>query len=340
MTAAESAAPPVSEGAPSTREPWREVARRNIATLSMVAVTFAVALFFAVATDAFFTLNNILNVLRQLAPLLVVSVAMTFVITTGQIDLSVGSILAFVSAASAVLLGQGYDSSLVIAAGLAAGAAIGALNGWFSAYQGIPSFIVTLAALSFVRGFALLLTGGFSIPIDADLFFIKIGRGQILGISVPALLAIAVALVGAVVLSRMRFGQYVTGIGANEESVRRAGVPTRRLKLAVMVISGMSAALAGMMIAGRLGSGSANSGVAFELGVIAAVVLGGTDLFGGRGTILGTVVGAFLITIVANGLVLLGVSPFLTPIITGVILLLALWVNERVFSRASGRTRR
>jgi simple sugar transport system permease protein len=328
------------EGAPSTRESPADVLRRNVATASMVAVTLAVTVFFGVTTDAFFTLNNILNVLRQLAPLLVVSVAMTYVITTGQIDLSVGSVLAFVSASSAVLLRAGYDSSIVVVLALAAGAVIGAVNGWFSAYQGIPSFIVTLAALSYVRGVALLLTGGFSIPIDPALFFLTVGRGQLLGVSVPGILSIGAALLGAVVLSRMRFGQYVTGIGANEESVRRAGVPTRRIKLAVMVISGMSAALAGMMIAGRLGSGSANAGVAFELTVIAAVVLGGTDLFGGRGTILGTVVGAFLITILANGLVLLGVSPFLTPIITGLILLGAVWVNQRVFSRSSGRKRR
>jgi simple sugar transport system permease protein len=324
------------EEAPATEESLADRARRNIQPLSMVGVGLAVALFFTFTTDVFLSGSNLANLGRQMAPTLVVAVAMTFVITSGQIDLSVGSIVALVSAVSAILLEDGLDSSLVIVIGLATGAGIGAINGWFSAYQKIPSFIVTLAALSFVRGFALLLTQGFSIPIPAELFFINIGRGRILGISVPTLLAIAAAILGALVLSRMRFGQYTTGIGANEESVRRAGVNTRRIKLEVLVLSGASAAVAGMMIAGRLGSGSANSAQAFELTVIAAVVLGGTDLFGGRGTIIGTIVGTFIIATLANGLVLMGVSPFLVPIITGLILLLAVWVNIRGFSRVSG----
>lgn len=340
MAVSEFAADAGSEHAPATREPFGDVLRRNVATLSMLAVTVVLALVFGLTTDAFFSVPNLLNVLRQVAPLLVIAVGMTFVITTGQIDLSVGSTLAFVSATSAVLLEAGWDSSIVIVIGLLAGSLIGAINGWFAAYQGIPSFIVTLAALSFVRGFALLMTGGFSVPIDSDLFFIQLGRGQVFGVSSLALIALATAIVGAVVLSRMRFGQYVTGIGANEESVRRAGVGTRRIKLAVLVLSGALAAVAGMMTAARLGSGSANSGIAFELTVIAAVVLGGTDLFGGRGTILGTVIGAFLITMVGNGLILLGMSPFLTPIVTGLILLLALWVNERGFSGLTGQSRR
>lgn len=326
-----STAPPEDEAGPSSKEPLRDQMWRNIATVSMVGVAIMVAAFFAVTTDTFMTTGNILNVLRQMAPTLVVAVAMTFVITTGQIDLSVGSIVAFVSALSAVLLDAGWDSSIVIIAALAAGAGLGAVNGWFSAYQGVPSFIVTLAALSFVRGFALLLTEGFSVPISSDLFFINIGRGRLLGVSVPSIIAVLAAILGAIVLSRMRFGQYVTGIGSNEESVRRAGVDTRRIKMGVMVLSGTAAAVAGMMIAGRLGSGSANSAVAFELTVIAAVVLGGTDLFGGKGTIVGSIVGTFITSVVANGLILMGVSPFLTQIVTGLILLLAVWVNLRGF---------
>ena len=318
---------------PSSKEPLSDALWRNIATVSMVGVAILGAVFFGFVTDTFMTAGNVLNVLRQMAPTLVVAVAMTFVITTGQIDLSVGSTVAFVSALSAVLLDGGWDSSIVIVVALAAGATVGAVNGWFAAYQGVPSFIVTLAALSFVRGFALLLTEGFSVPISRDTFFINIGRGQLFGISVPALIAVSAAILGAVVLSRMRFGQYVTGIGSNEESVRRSGVDTRRIKMAVLVISGMSAGVAGMMIAGRLGSGSANSAVAFELTVIAAVVLGGTDLFGGKGTIVGSIVGTFITATVANGLILMGVSPFFTQIVTGVILLLAVWVNLRGFAR-------
>lgn len=321
--------------APRTRESFKDVLWRNIATVLMVAVAFGVAATFSLATDSFLTTANLQNLLRQAAPLLIVASAMTLVITTGQIDLSVGSTLALSGAVAATLLQGGLDSSIVIVTVLAIGAMIGAVNGWFSAYQGVPSFIVTLGGLTAIRGVALLITEGFSIPISRDLFFITLGRGQIFGLFIPAVLAVAVWAVLAVLLSRMRFGQYVTGIGANAESVRRAGVNVRRIKLAVLVLSSMAAALAGMMVAARLGSGSANAGVAFELTAISAVVLGGTNLFGGKGTLVGTLVGTLIIAMVENGLILMGVSPFITPVITGVILVLAVWANAQGFGRLS-----
>ena len=303
--------------------------RTNKATVAMLGVTIALFAIFGLTAPNFLTFVNISNLATQVAITLIVAVAMTFVITTGQIDLSVGSTVAFVAAGTAGLLQAGWDSSLVIIAGLLAGLVWGLVNGWLSAYQHIPSFIVTLASLSVIRGLAQLWTQGFSVPIDKRLFVAKIGDATWLGFSVLAWIALATVVLGAVLLSRMRFGSYVNGIGAQEESVRRAGVNTQRIKMITLMLTGLAAGAAGILTAARLGSGSSNSGQGFELTVIAAVVLGGTNLFGGRGTVVGTIIGAVIIGMIANGLTLLGVSPFLAPIITGLVLIAAIWINLR-----------
>ncbi|MCZ2810973.1 MULTISPECIES: ABC transporter permease [unclassified Modestobacter] len=328
MTTTTTTAPP---GESATRlaqqQSWWE--RVNKATLVMAGVTLAVCVFFAVASDAFLTFANISNVATQVAPVVIIGVAMTFVITSGQIDLSVGSIVAFVSAVSAQLLQTGWDSSLVLIAGVLLGAGWGLVNGWFTAYAGIPAFIVTLATLSVIRGIALLTTEGFSVPIERSTFVAQLGTARWLGFSSSAWIALVCVVLGIVVLHRTRFGQYVIGIGSAEESVRRAGVNVRRIKMLALCLSGLAAGVAGLLIAARLGSGSANAAQGFELTVIAAVVIGGTSLFGGRGTVVGTLIGAILTGVIANGLTLMGVSPFLTPIITGTVLLAVIWVNLR-----------
>jgi simple sugar transport system permease protein len=305
---------------------WQQL---NKSTLLMAAVTSVVCLIFAATTDSFLTSGNLSNLATQIAPTLIVAVAMTFVITAGQIDLSVGSIVAFVAAMTAEMLHAGLDSSIAFIAAPSMGALWGLVNGWLSAYHSIPPFIVTLATMSVIRGIALLRTGGFSVPIPAHTAVHKLGSASWLGFSASAWIALLVCIVGAVALNRMRFGKYIIGIGSDAESIRRAGVNTKRILMCTLVLTGFTAGIAGLLIAARLGSGSANSAVGFELTVVTAVVLGGTDLFGGRGTVMGTVVGAVLTGAIANGLTLLGVSPFLTPIITGVVLLLAIWVNMR-----------
>lgn len=302
--------------------------------LSIAGFFVVVCVFFGLTTDAFLTAPNLLNLLRQSAPILIVAVAMTFVITTGGIDLSVGSILGLVNALCAIALAAGLPWPLAVVLMLALGAGIGAFNGFFIAYEGIPAFIVTLAGLSAIRGFALLLTEGYSVPIDSGLFFVEIGRGWLFGIPFPAIVALAVALAGYLALAHTPFGRYITGVGANEEAVRRSGINVRRIKLLAYMLTGTAAAAAGLVIAARLGSGSSNAGVMFELEVIAAVVLGGTNLFGGRGTIIGTILGALTIAVISNGLILSHISPFFTQIVTGAIILAAIWLNTRLLQRA------
>jgi simple sugar transport system permease protein len=262
---------------------------------------------------------------------MIVAVAMTFVITTAGIDLSVGSVLALVNALAAISLQAGLYWPLVVALMVGVGIVIGLIQGFFIAYGGIPAFIVTLAGLSSIRGTALLLTKGYSIPIDPQSPFNAIGRGWIFGLPMPAIIAVVVLALGFLVFNETTFGRYVTGVGANAEAVRRAGVDTKKITLAVYALSGLAAAMAGIIIAARLGSGSSNAGGGFELEVIAAVVLGGTSLFGGRGTMLGTMLGALTVAVIGNGLILYHMSPFLTPIIEGFIILMAIWLNFRLF---------
>ncbi len=315
-----------------TRRPWRNLFGRNAGVASITAFFVVCVIAFTLATGTFFTTGNLLNVLRQSAPLLIVAATMTLVITTGGIDLSVGSTLALVGALAAIALRAGMPGTVVLAGGLALGGIIGAINGYFIAFAGMPPFIVTLGTLSVVRGIALLITQGFSVPIENDGWFVELGRGRLLGIPTPALVAIAVLLTSWVALRHTRFGRYVVGVGTNAEGVRRAGVSVRNVTMKVYMLSGAAAALAGLITTARLGSGSSNQGVGFELAVIAAVVLGSTNLFGGSGTILGTLLGALTIAVIGNGLILINVSPFYTQIIQGAIMLLAIWLNTRIFA--------
>ena len=313
----------------------RRILHNHSGVVSIALFFIFCCVVFSLITNNFLSSTNWLNIVRQSAPLLIVATAMTLVITTGGIDLSVGSTLALVGALSAIALNYwGLPWPVVLVGGLVLGGLVGAINGFFIAYEGIPAFIVTLAMLAVVRGVALLITQGYSIPIPEDSLFAFMGRAWVIGIPMPALIAIIALAVGHIVLNHMRFGRYVTAIGANAEGARRSGINTKAVTLRVYVISGMAAALAGMIITARLGSGSSNQGEGFELQVIAAVVLGSTSLFGGFGTIIGTLLGAMSIAIIQNGLILSHISPFYTQIATGTIILLAIWLNTRILNPA------
>lgn len=300
--------------------------------LSIAVFFVACLVFFSATTDTFLTLGNILNVVRQAAPILVVAVAMTLVIITGGIDLSVGSQVALINAVAAIIIAMGFPWPVVVIGMIAFGALLGIAQGWFVAYQGIPAFIVTLAGLSILRGFALYLTQGYSIPIKDAPGFFWLGRGELLGMPVPALIAILMAAIGYVIIAYTKYGRQVVAVGSNLEAARRVGMPAKWIVASVYMVSGVACALAGLLIAARLGSGSSNAAVGFELQVIAAVVLGGTSLMGGRGSILGTVLGTLTIAVIGNGLILMHISPFFTQIVTGAIILVAIWLNTRIFT--------
>ncbi|MGE6740636.1 ABC transporter permease [Allorhizobium pseudoryzae] len=312
--------------------PVADFVAENAQVLSIAVFFFACMAFFTVTTDTFLTAGNLLNVVRQAAPILIVSVAMTLVIITGGIDLSVGSMVALINAVGAILLAAGYPWPLVLVAMLMLGGVLGLVQGWFIAYQGIPAFIVTLAGLSILRGVALYITQGYSVPIPDAPGFFYLGRGDLFGMPVPALIGIVVTVIGYVVLSSTRYGRRVVAVGSNLEAARRVGMPAKWILASVYLVAGVASAIAGLLIAARLGSGSSNAAVGFELQVVAAVVLGGTSLMGGRGTILGTVLGTMTIAVIGNGLILLHISPFFTQIVTGAIILAAIWLNTRIFT--------
>ncbi|GGL56959.1 ABC transporter permease [Sporolactobacillus putidus] len=309
----------------------------NKQLIGIFSVLILLSVFFSFSTSSFFTTGNMLNLLQQLAPNLIVVVIMTLVITTSGIDLSVGSILSLASALIAVLLSARWDSFFAFVFVLIVGAAVGLLNGYIISYLRIPPFIVTLASMIYVEGCALLITGGYSISISGSSWLMSLGGGELFTIPVSAIIAILIIIIGWIILTQTRFGTYIIGIGANEESVRRAGVNIKKIKLFTYMFSGMIAAFAGIIIATRLGSGSSNVGTGFEMDVIAAVVLGGTSLFGGIGTMLGSVIGVFLIGIINNGLTLMNVSPYIIQIIQGAVLLFAVIVNTYFFGRNKKR---
>src|SRR5690606_3492023 len=304
---------------------------KHFGVISISVVLVVLFVFFSLQTDNFLTTANLVNVARQIAPTVVVAMAMTFVITTGQIDLSVGSIVGLTAAALAIWASSG-NPLVALLLTLLVGLAIGMVNGALAAYGMLQSFIVTLAALTAIRGVALLITSGYSEPINSDLIR-PLAHGKMLGLYTPTWIAIAAVALAWYVFSQTRFGRYVIAVGSNAESLRRSGVDIRKVKMGVLALSGVAAALAGILTAARLSSGSPNSGTMFELEVITAVVLGGTSLMGGRGSVIGSAIGAVTLGVINNGLVQLRVDVYWVPIVQGLILVVAILLNTKLFSR-------
>jgi ribose transport system permease protein len=287
-----------------------------------------VTTFMVFASDNFLTGANLENIVRQVSINAIIAVGMTCVILTGGIDLSVGPVMALSGTVSAGLLVAGMPPPLAIGAGMAIGAGFGVGNGILVAYLQMPPIIVTLATMGIARGLGLLYTDGYPIAGLPD-WFAWFGRGTLLGVQVPILIMLVTYLLAWVMLQHTRMGRYVYAIGGNEEAVRLSGVRAARFKLAVYAISGFTAALAGLVLSSRLMSGQPNAGASFELDAIAAVVLGGASIAGGRGVILGTLVGAMLLGVLNNGLNMLGVSPYVQSVIKGGIILLAIFISRQ-----------
>ncbi len=290
----------------------------------------ALFLFFAITLrDSGFTNpNNLLNIVRQTAIIATMAVAMTFVIAAGQIDLSVGAVAGLSSVTTALTI-ERFGPVAGVAAGLLTGIAVGGANGLLVTRLVIPSFLVTLGMMGVARGLAMLITDTAPVPILDDAYNNIFGSGE-LG-PVPSLLIwiALVAMVGYVVLRKTAYGRQVLATGGNEPAARFSGVDTRRIGFLVLTVSGAVAALAGMLYAGRLQSGRFQWGEGDELSVIAAVVLGGTSLFGGSGSVLGSVLGALLIGVVNNGLILMGLETSQQVIIRGAIIIVAVALARR-----------
>ncbi len=309
--------------APSTSS--LDVLRRIDWHRYVIYIAFVVVfLFFAVllGDQGFLTSNNLLNILRQTATITVIAVGMTYVIACAEIDLSVGSVAGLASVSCAMAISN-WGLVPGILAGLAVGLVVGTINGGLVSLLGIPSFLVTLGMLGIAAGVAQWITSSAPQPILNDTFNLTFGGGDFGPI--PGLVAWGAVFVavGAVVLNKTRFGRQVLATGGNRTAAEFTGIKTRRIKFQVLLISATVASVAGMLYAGRLQSGRFQWGAGDELSAIAAVILGGTSLFGGSGAVVGTMFGALLIGLINNGLILAGLDSSQQQVVRGVIIILA-----------------
>lgn len=288
-----------------------------------------IILILIIASPNFLTLTNILNVFRQVSINALIAFGMTFVILTGGIDLSVGATLALSGALTAGMLGAGFDPVTAVILGLGAGAAMGAVNGVLITKTNIAPFIATLATMTIYRGLALVYTDGRPITGFNSEFFTMIGGGYLFGVPVPVIIMLVLFAALYFILRKTTFGRNVYAIGGNEEASRLSGIKTGRFKIYVYTLTGLLSALAGIILTSRLNSAQANAGTGYELDAIAAVVLGGTSLSGGRGWIVGTLVGALIIGVLNNGLNLMGVSSFYQQVVKGLVILLAVLLDRK-----------
>lgn len=294
-----------------------------------VLIYFAITL----SDDGFLSTNNLLNIIRQTAIISIMGVSMTFVISAAEIDLSIGSIAALSSLTSALALQSGFGILGAIVAGLGTGFFIGVINGLLVTKVVIPSFLVTLGMMGVTKGIAMWITDTSPVPIMNDTFVFFFGSGDIGPIPVLLIWTLAAVIIGHVLLRKTTFGRNTLATGGNQSAARFSGVNVAKTKLYVLIGSGMLAGLAGMLYAGRMHSGRYTFGEGDELSVIAAVILGGTSLFGGVGTVIGTVIGSLMIGTINNGLIIMGLDVSQQMIIKGIIIILAVAFGRKAINK-------
>ena len=301
--------------------------------MSELTTVIALIILMAVITiinSNFLTANNLLNLLLQVTSNALIAFGMTFVILTGGIDLSVGSILALSSALTAGLLGSGMPVTLAILISLILGCILGMMNGLLISYGKLAPFIVTLATMTIFRGATLVYTNGNPITkgLSDTFLFQFLGQGYIVGIPFPVIIMFIVFIVLYVLLHKTAFGKSVYVIGGNEKAAYISGVKLNKVKIIIYSISGIMASISGLIITSRLSSAQPTAGASYEMDAIAAVVLGGTSLSGGKGRILGTLIGALIIGVLNNGLNIIGVSAFWQQVVKGVVILIAVLIDR------------
>ena len=310
----------------------------NIKKFQSLIALLLLCVVLSMLTDKFFTADNGLNVLRQVAVNICIATGMTLVVLTAGIDLSVGSVLALCGAVTAGLYKNGLQFpgadlfvGFTLFGALLAGLLLGAILGWFNGFTvtkfNVPPFVATLAMLTIARGFTMLYTKGHPISNLGNQFAF-IGSDSLLGIPVPVWIAITVVLIAVFITGKTKLGRYIYAIGGNEQAAKLSGINIKKVKLIVYAIAGALAALGGIIVTARLDSAQPNAGMSYELDAIAAVVIGGTSLSGGKGSVWGTVMGAIIIGVLNNGLVLLNVSPFWQQVVKGGVILLAVIIDK------------
>ncbi|MFS8202771.1 ABC transporter permease [Streptomyces sp. CWNU-52B] len=318
-------------GSPSPR--WRGA--DLIVRFNLVLVFLALCVVASLLAPEFLTVRNMSNLLQQSALTGIVAVGMTLVILTAGIDLSVGSVAAFGGMTVALLIDHDINFVLAIVVSLAAGAAFGAVMGGLSAYLSLPAFMTTLAGLTAIRGLTYLLTDGEPAGGEIPHAFQLLGGGFVGYVPIVGLVFVAVAIAAGLLLRGTTFGEYIYAVGSNKEAARLSGLPVRGVITAVFAISGALSALAGVLLTSRLTIGQPTAFNGLELDAIAAVVLGGTNLFGGRGGVMGTFVAVLLLSVLRNLCNLMGLGSFFQMVVTGLILVVALILNMLIEKRGS-----
>ena len=299
--------------------------RQNIIYIGFVGIF----VFFAITLGhkGFLDTNNLLNIVRQTAPIAIMAVAMTYVLAAGEIDLSIGAVAGLASVAAAMAMDVG-GVPLGILAGVATGLVVGVINGVISTRIGIPTFLTTLAMMGVAKGASMWVSGTKAVPILSDGYNWFFGGGYVGPLPVLLFWMLLAAAAGHIVLRRTTFGRWVLATGGSETAARYSGVNTRDIKFKVLIISSFAAAIAGMLYAGRFQTGRFQLGEGDELSVIAAAVLGGTSLFGGKGTVIGSIMGALMIGLINNGLILAGLEFSQQLIARGAIIILAVAISQ------------
>ena len=295
--------------------------------LGLTIVIVALAILFTLINPRFATLTNFVNILTQASFIIVMAVGMTFVITSAGIDLSVGSAAALITVIAFGLIKGGMHPALGVLVMFGIGALLGGFTGVLVSIVKIPPFIATLGMMAALRGLALVHSAGemhFGLPTSLT----YIGQGRIAGIPVPVIISLLFAALAARLFNHSRFGLHVRAVGGNREAARLAGVPVNRVEFMVYVLMGLATALGGLIMMARIDSTQATIGTAMEIHVISAVIIGGTSLFGGRGTIYGTVMGALLLSMMTNALVIAGVDFFWQLVAMGSIVLIAVAISN------------
>lgn len=284
----------------------------------------------SIMNSAFLDLSNLLNLLRQVSINGLIAFGMTFVILTGGIDLSVGSILALSSAFTALLITSGVDPIVALIIGVLGGFLLGVFNGVLVTFGSMAPFIATLATMTIFRGLTLVVTDGNPITDLGDSYMFQLfGKGYFFGIPVPAVTMTIVFIILMIILQKTTFGRHTYAIGGNEIAAKISGIKVNKVKILIYGISGLMAALAGAILTSRLNSAQPTAGTSYELDAIAAVVLGGTSLTGGKGRIVGTLIGVLIIGVLNNGLNLLGVSSFYQQVVKGIVILIAVLIDRK-----------
>lgn len=302
--------------------------KQNLFKYKSIVALIILCAVISIVSPRFLGIANLRNLFTQISVNGVISLGMTFVILTGGIDLSVGSVVAISGAVAAATIQSTGSIILGILAALFTGIFVGFINGLVVARGKIQAFVATLATQTVFRGVTYVFTGGNPISGLSD-DFIKITNSRILGIPVPVIMTIIVFVICAYILTQTRYGRYVYAVGGNEDSARLSGISVNNIKIWVYIISGITAAIAGIIVTSRIGSAAPTPGNGYELDAIAAIVIGGTNLVGGEGTIVGTIIGVLIIGVLSNGLNLMDVSAFYQTIVKGLVILLAVLIDKK-----------